>query len=1102
MSIWKIPNRTYRAGTFKENSEFDIMLPCVPNSTVTVSEPFDYDLVGRTISGTTSIVDKTTVVSFVATASVQTGPGTNDIVSESRTIEFTIRPELWDASARESLGVINESIEVSIPLPINSYKDVSKVEFEVISGKMPAGLYINNAAITGVAVEVPRETKYRFVIRATSRAAGGEVTVSDKTFELTVVGADVPVWTTPVGALKVGSNFATFILDSSYVDFQLTAIDQDQSAGQLLHYTLLEQDGELPPGLVLTPNGRITGFVQPLLEIPFGFTGTYDTSTYETAAYDLGFRTANGYDRWTFDFATFDLATQSLLQKKINRKYSFTVTVTDGDTIVKRPFSIYVVGGDHFRVDSEAHKVGEGAFTADASYVKAPIWTTPANLGVKRADNFHLFKLDVYEDPTEPYPIVYQLEKVNPEIRGTASPIIAAQQSSFLLTVGRDVIIYTVDSVNWVTLPMVRGKPILIPEIARSITITTDNVAVITNSQESLEFPLAVSLVATAASIDTIVKIEDSILKVSTTGSPFVPVVLASPIDVVGVTYSYNKFIALGKYGKMIESNNGVDWVFIDSNTRQDLESFINIVSSTSTIQLKKTTGRDPVVGDLIHFSKYVPSAPNKVTKITQVTKINTTTFNLTLDADISFTLPNNSDIQLGSASAVPPGMQFDQGSGEILGTIPYMPATTKTYKFTITATRLSDSAEQTSSSRTFSVNIIGEVESAITWETAPQLGIIQAETISTLSVKAHNAIEQVPLWYTLTSGGLPPGLSLNIDGEIVGKVNQYKTGYHSSGLTSFEPGFTLDGGETTIDRSFYFTVTARDLTGTASSSQSFELFVNADSKELYCDVFVQTFLPKDQRSNFTSFISSPEIFNPELIYRANDPNFGVQKDLKTLVFAGVELIDYNVACRELRNQKTKRFVPGNVLTANAKMPGSKKTVYEVVYLELIDPLEHNGVHLPDTITVLPSSRLITIDQALNFEHETYTHLGSRPDPLRVTIDSTTVYPSDPGTTIRYPSSISLWREKIKRLGKTDRNFLPLWMRTPQGDEINELGYRLCVPLCFCKPGGAEEIVRGIKHSGFDFSMLDFTVDRFTITRSLNYNYNKYIIFNNDRTTI
>ena len=59
------------------------------------------------------------------------------------------------------------------------------------------------------------------------------------------------------------------------------------------------------------------------------------------------------------------------------------------------------------------------------------------------------------------------------------------------------------------------------------------------------------------------------------------------------------------------------------------------------------------------------------------------------------------------------------------------------------------------------------------------------------------------------------------------------------------------------------------------------------------------------------------------------------------LIYAGIEtkLVNQYVAAMA-KNHKRKKFKLGDVKTAIAKNPGSSETVYEVVYVEVIDPAE------------------------------------------------------------------------------------------------------------------------------------------------------------------
>ena len=54
-------------------------------------------------------------------------------------------------------------------------------------------------------------------------------------------------------------------------------------------------------------------------------------------------------------------------------------------------------------------------------------------------------------------------------------------------------------------------------------------------------------------------------------------------------------------------------------------------------------------------------------------------------------------------------------------------------------------------------------------------------------------------------------------------------------------------------------------------------------------------------------------------------------------------------------------------------------------------------------------------------------------------------------------------RNRIKRLGERDREFLPLWMRSIQESGSYELGYIKALPLCYALPGRADDIMARIK---------------------------------------
>lgn len=326
---------------------------------------------------------------------------------------------VWTKPSGYSFGVFQEREQINQLLPVSND---TGVVYAVISGTLPAGLRIQGNAIIGTPYDVARTTEFSFCIRASKNGL-----ISDRTFKMTVEGPDAPTWITPAGDLDIGLYHQYFVMDSTYVNYQLEAIDFDTATGQRLTYFIASDDGELPPGLILTEDGRLVGFVQPVLSIkPEDGNGTYDNTYYDTVAYDFAYRPTNGYDSYIFDSVFFDYFIPTDQPKKLNRNYQFTVSVSDGDTVSKRTFKIFVVGDDYFRSDNTTWLTGTGLFTADVTYLRAPIWLTRSDLGLYRANNYITLILDVYDSAQ----IYYQLEGVNADIEAISKKILSSDNIS------------------------------------------------------------------------------------------------------------------------------------------------------------------------------------------------------------------------------------------------------------------------------------------------------------------------------------------------------------------------------------------------------------------------------------------------------------------------------------------------------------------------------------------------------------------------------------------------------------------------------------------------------------------------------------------------
>ena len=520
-----------------------------------------------------------------------------------------------------------------------------------------------------------------------------------------------------------------------------------------------------------------------------------------------------------------------------------------------------------------------------------------------------------------------------------------------------------------------------------------------------------------------------------------------------------------------------------------------------------------PVVNQWLTFSNYYDPATGINYQIRAVQSLGSGNYRLQLDNPLNSNIPDDVVFYIGTLSTLPPGLNFDINTGEIYGVSPYQPAITKSYRFTITAVRFGNDVDRVNASRTFTLNLIGEIDSVINFKTPSSLGSIPAEYNSTLKIDATSTVPGAQVIYTRIGGRLPPGLVLSPDGEIIGRVNQFYSAAKGGGLITIDNGnTTFDGNTASFDRSYTFTVQAQDQFNYSAVTKTFTVKISTPNTYSYSNIRVQPYLKASQRSTWQAFINDNNVFNPANIYRTNDPSFGVQSTLSMVVYAGIQtqVAAAYVGAMGL-NHKNKRFAWGGIKKAAAIDPITREVIYEVVYLEMLDPMEKDGKHLPIEVFLSKkggvNSQVITTDSSTNFWSRSLSDLGAdaptnrRPDPI-VTVDSTGYQTSNLRPGNYYPNSITNWQTRLAGVGASERNYLPLWMRSIQAGSKSEIGFKLAVPLCYCKPGTADTILLNIKYSGFEFKNLDYTIDRYIIDSVTGTASDKYLVFRNDRITV
>ena len=206
----------------------------------------------------------------------------------------------WTTLSGNTLTTLDERVTTTYALPIKSeYLPLSSnnMTISLVSGSLPKGMRLSGENIVGTPLEVTRDTLYTFVVRAEQHGV-----IDDRTYSIIVTGADDPVWTTPADLLPVGPNDTFYIIDSAPLDFQLIATDTDLSAGDSLEYYIQEGDGELPPGITLTTDGRLVGVVEPILALDASSgSGKYDSNNFGNYPFDFGIRPDNGFDSFFYD---------------------------------------------------------------------------------------------------------------------------------------------------------------------------------------------------------------------------------------------------------------------------------------------------------------------------------------------------------------------------------------------------------------------------------------------------------------------------------------------------------------------------------------------------------------------------------------------------------------------------------------------------------------------------------------------------------------------------------------------------------------------------------------------------------------------------------
>jgi hypothetical protein len=415
----------------------------------------------------------------------------------------------------------------------------------------------------------------------------------------------------------------------------------------------------------------------------------------------------------------------------------------------------------------------------------------------------------------------------------------------------------------------------------------------------------------------------------------------------------------------------------------------------------------------------------------------------------------------VGDSSNMLPGLTLDPGTGWLYGYIPALGLTDNTYDFYIRVYK-KDNPAIISNDYNYSLNIVGPIDTDVTWLTDSDLGTINNGATSTLYVLATN-LAGIELQYQLLSGSdsnLPQGLQLLPSGEIAGRVS-FDTFALDLGTTTFDVtlndlAITGEDTETTFDMSHTFTVNAYSVNGLVSVFKTFTITVVREYNEPYENLYIQAMPPQADRDFIDSLLQNQDIFRPELLYRADDPNFGRATDVvydHAFGLTAATIEEYYSSLYE--NHYWKNLTLGEIRVAQA-LDNNDNVIYEVVYSAIQDNL-------------------------LNNEGESVSKEVTLPYPINEA-DSTEV-------SVVYPNSLINMRDQVIDTVGQIANILPRWMTSKQANG-RVLGFIPAWVMAYVKPGRGEQIAYYVRTKfGERLNLIDFEVDRYELDRLLSKNW-------------
>ena len=455
----------------------------------------------------------------------------------------------------------------------------------------------------------------------------------------------------------------------------------------------------------------------------------------------------------------------------------------------------------------------------------------------------------------------------------------------------------------------------------------------------------------------------------------------------------------------------------------------------------------------------------------------------------------------------LPLGLVGDPNTGWITGTPVIANNSISNFSFSIDVFK-SGFTNIASATFNFGFTVVNNIIGDVTWVTPSALGSINNSTTSVLAVSATSDTE---LAYRVTSGELPPSLTLLDNGEI-------------AGIVAYQPTNIILAKDT--NTTFNFTIEAYSpLFPVISATRDFSLIVEQKFDQPTDTLYIKCVPSTTDRNLINSLLTNTTLIPTADIYRPTDLNFGKASSVIYEHAYGIYASDFEEYVAAItKNHYWRNIILGQLKTAVARN-NAGEIVYEVVYSEIQDNLVNPKGKSVSELVEWPRNIPLNLGPWYTSRTDLYTSYVDRSlvgqnmqtqetieEQLLVSETNLNLLTEEgqpnyytsltPGfARLLYPNSLPNMRTRTgTNIGQEfDFNLLPRWMTSQQANG-SMLGYTPAWVISYCKPGTSAQIKTNIETLWVDalgnpytLNEINFQIDRFTVDKTITYDYDNNV---------